>query len=737
MATAFAPGASPSAIDPNALAFRAFADALPHLVFVSGPDGTNRFVNRRFREYTGLSDSALKACGAFEAIHPDDRAAAVAAWERAVARHGVYEVEYRLRAADGAYRWHLTRTVPLVGEHGDPTAWIGSCTDIDDRVRTAEALRAREAQLRLGAELVGLGGYELDWPHGGVRWTSETYRIHGVPEGETIDFARIRALTHPDDRAGNRQVLDRLAQGETTPRIEYRIHRADDGAERWVETRVHATPDGAGGFRVVGVTQDVTDRRAGEAAMRAREELFREMADNAPVMVWVTDPNGHCTFLSRSWYAFTGQTAETALGLGWLDAVHADDAERSARVFLEANAARAPFRLEYRLRRADGIYRWAIDAAAPRFDRDGTYRGYIGSAIDITERKEAELAIAASEEMLRLAQRASGVGTFDWNLDTDTLVWSQECKAVFGLPADAPITYRAFQDLLTIEDRVRVDEAVTAARDPAGSGEYAIEYRVHAPSGEARWIDARGRVLFDGEGDERRANRFLGTVLDITERKRAEAKLAAALEERDLLLSEVNHRVKNSLQVVNALLSLQAGRLPDGEARRALGEAQARVGVVGSIHQRLYMSGRQGRIDMASDGRVMIADVLRAAGGDAGPSLDFACPPGVTLTLTQGVPLFLILNELVTNAVKYAWRDGRRGSIHVGVSRDADWMRVVVADDGDGFAAPTSETGGGLGLKIVNALTRQLRGRLEQPAVALGTSFALSFPLEAADQMLG
>jgi PAS domain S-box-containing protein len=131
-------------------------------------------------------------------------------------------------------------------------------------------------------------------------------------------------------------------------------------------------------------------RREGEAALRESEARFRAMADAAPVMVWVTEPDGTCTFLSRSWYEATGQTPETALGLGWLDAVHPDDRDRTRQTFLRANERHERFELEYRLRQESGDYRWAIDSARPRFDAEGGFLGYIGSVIDIDARKKAE-----------------------------------------------------------------------------------------------------------------------------------------------------------------------------------------------------------------------------------------------------------------------------------------------------------------------------------------------------------
>ncbi|QJW83646.1 PAS domain S-box protein [Ramlibacter terrae] len=152
-------------------------------------------------------------------------------------------------------------------------------------------------------------------------------------------------------------------------------------------------------------------RREAQAVLRESEERFRNMADHAPVMMWVTDASGSCSYLNRRWYEFTGQGREEALGFGWLDATHPDDHATAEAAFLDANARRVPFRVEYRLRRFDGAYRWAIDAAAPRFTEAGDYLGYVGSVIDITERKEAEQLL--QELNRQLARRVAEAGEQD------------------------------------------------------------------------------------------------------------------------------------------------------------------------------------------------------------------------------------------------------------------------------------------------------------------------------------
>lgn len=158
---------------------------------------------------------------------------------------------------------------------------------------------------------------------------------------------------------------------------------------RWFE--VYASRVGDPALRQVAlVFKNITARKAAQDELQESEARFRNMADHAPVMLWVTESDGRCIYLNRYWYDFTGQTEQTGLGFGWLDAVHPDDAPKAAETFITANAARVSFRLDYRLRRADGQYCWAIDAASPRFGSGGEFLGYIGSVIDISDRKRME-----------------------------------------------------------------------------------------------------------------------------------------------------------------------------------------------------------------------------------------------------------------------------------------------------------------------------------------------------------
>lgn len=283
-------------------------------------------------------------------------------------------------------------------------------------------------------------------------------------------------------------------------------------------------------------------------------------------MVWLTDPDGACTYLNSRWFEYTGQTEAEAAGFGWLDAVHPDDRERSSRIFLVANERREAFRLEYRLRKADGSYGWHIDAASPRFSEDGSYLGFSGTVIDITANKKAEEELAFNEERLRLATDLADVGFWDVDCLRGELFWPPRVKAMFGISPDVPVTMVDFFQGLHPEDREATTQAYADATDPDRRALYDVEYRtIGKEDGLIRWVAAKGRGIFDENG---RCLRILGTAMDVTARKYTEEelyKLNASLEqrvaERTVELNEAQRRFRG---IFDSALQFMALLTPSG-----------------------------------------------------------------------------------------------------------------------------------------------------------------------------
>ncbi|HEY1021188.1 MAG TPA: PAS domain S-box protein, partial [Flavisolibacter sp.] len=264
------------------------------------------------------------------------------------------------------------------------------------------------------------------------------------------------------------------------------------------------------------------------------QTIFQTIADDAPVMIWITDPTGYCTYLNKQWLEFTGQTLEEGQGLGWTNAVHPDDRKAAGQVFMECSNERKPFNFDYRVRYKTGEYRWAIDTGKPRFDYEGNFLGFIGTVTDITERKLAEAMLQVNEDRLRITIESTELGTWDFYPERGLLNWDSRCKAMFGLKPESHIDYTVFLKGLHPEDRERVDTIVQNSLRPESGGFYNTEYRtIGLEDGKLRWVLARGKTFFDESG---KAVRFIGTVLDITDRKLAEESLkmqARVLESMD------------------------------------------------------------------------------------------------------------------------------------------------------------------------------------------------------------
>jgi PAS domain S-box-containing protein len=385
---------------------------------------------------------------------------------------------------------------------------------------------------------------------------------------------------HPEDRDYANASWHSAVASQSTLDTQFRLFHAASGAYRW--TRVNAVPLRSGDGTLVewvGMNTDIDEAKRSALALEESETRFRNMADHAPVMMWVTDPSGTCTYLNRRWYEFTGQTEAEALGYGWLDATHPDDAAIAGTAFIESNAAKAPFRVEYRLRRADGTYRWAIDAATPRFGADGQYLGYVGSVIDIDERREAEQLLRKSEEQLRLATDAADIGMWDVDLDNDVLFWPPRVKAMFGISPEVPVSLADFFAALHPDDLEHTAEAFASAADPQRRAVYDVEYRaIGKEDGVVRWIAAKGRGVFDDEGH---CPRVLGTAIDITERKTIEERLRELNETLELRVAEeVERRALAEEQLRQAHKMEAVGQLTGGIAHDF---NNMLTGVIGSL----------------------------------------------------------------------------------------------------------------------------------------------------------
>lgn len=259
-----------------------------------------------------------------------------------------------------------------------------------------------------------LGSWSWDPVTDAVIWSEELYRMAGYDNRHAPPtFLNHKQLFTPDSWDRLRKNVEWTLQTGAPYELDLEGIRPD-GSGVWLTSRGEAVRDAAGRIvRLRGTIQDITLRKRAEQSMRETEERFRLVANTAPVLIWMSAPDKLCTFFNQRWLDFTGRNLEQELGNGWASGVHPDDLDPCLSTYSAAFDSRVPFEMEYRLRRHDGIYRWIVDYGVPRYGSDATFLGYIGSCVDITDRRLSEEALldmsgrliaAHEEERTRIAR---------------------------------------------------------------------------------------------------------------------------------------------------------------------------------------------------------------------------------------------------------------------------------------------------------------------------------------------
>jgi PAS domain S-box-containing protein len=264
-------------------------------------------------------------------------------------------------------------------------------------------LRESEARLRQAQSIAQCGSWVWDISRDKTYWSDEMYRILGLMPQSVPPTNR---LIHPGDDQYYVTKMKEASDMHQLYSAEHRIVRPN-GEERIVLESGQPKYDTQQKLvSIVGTLLDITEQRRVERVLRESEDRFRTMADGAPVMMWMSGTDKLCTDFNRGWLLYTGRSIEQELGNGWAEGVHPDDLQRCLAIYVEAFDKREPFSMEYRLRRYDGEYHWIQDSGSPRFLPDGTFAGYIGSCVDINDRKAADFARLELARRLMSAQEA-------------------------------------------------------------------------------------------------------------------------------------------------------------------------------------------------------------------------------------------------------------------------------------------------------------------------------------------
>jgi PAS domain S-box-containing protein len=459
-------------------------------------------------------------------------------------------------------------------------------------------------------------------------------------------------------------------------------------------------------------------------------------AENVPTLCWMATVDGEIIWFNKRWHAYCGSNDEQMADDGWRSVHNPDMLSEMMAEWEHAAEAHISFELTLPLKGADDVFRPFLTKVEPACDDDGHVVGWIGVHTDISAQQTAEtqlqsargqlLAVNSYREAI-LGQLVEGVIITD--PDGRILFVNDAANKLHGVaklnvePEDYATAYSLFTeagephptDTLPLTRAVMNNETVIGAR-----------WLIRRSDGTEILAIGNAQPVYAEQGAK------IGAVLTIhddTQRYAIEKALAEALKVKEALLYEVNHRVKNSLQIVTSLLTLQSHTTSSVEVKQSLKEACARVDIVAGLHRRLYADGLHNSVDLDDYIRDFAVETINAFATPGSVTLKFEPGDTTSLDMDKAVPLALIIGEFLTNAIKYAFEGQSDSQIIVAVTRFENEIRILVSDNGKGLPQSdnTQETGG-FGMMIVGALLQQLSGKLERVEQDRGTGFLIRFP---------
>ncbi len=411
--------------------FQYLLESAPDAIFVQ-TGGCFAYANRAALRLFGAADAQeLLEQPVLDRFHPDDREK-VAERIRHLndERNAVPRMVETCLRLDGTPVTVEASAVPIVfeGQHGA----LVFLQDITERLASGEALRESEARFRDLFMRHAAVKLLIDPETGEIVDANEAaVEFYGYPHPLLTAMKIQQINTLPDE-----EVRREMARARALNKVYFEFrHCLADGSVRDVD--VYSSKVAVAGRDLLySVIIDVTERRKAEAALRESEQQYRVLANSGPMLVWSTDEYGQCTFCNEPFLRFTGLPLEEVTGTGWSGAVHPDDLGRCMEAYAEFFARREPFSIEFRLRHADGGYRWVRDHATPRYDTDCKFIGYIGQGMDINDRVNAETALRENED--RLKDITSSMADWIWEVDpTGVFTYSSEgCMRVLGYPVE-------------------------------------------------------------------------------------------------------------------------------------------------------------------------------------------------------------------------------------------------------------------------------------------------------------
>ena len=360
--------------------------------------------NQKFVELVKYSQEELRHKKLADIMHPEDFPTYKKQVEQLWAgKIEAFSLDLRYICQDDFTVWINISVSIIRNIVGREKCYMGVIQDINKRKQTEQRLQENQYLFNHAEKLAHLGSWQYDPLTEKTTCSDELLRILSLPPEQFLTYPKMLQCYHPEDAKYQERLLEQAIQEGKPYSLEARII-CKNGNTRDIFAKGQPVVNEKGEvIKLLGTIQDITNRKRAESALRESEERFRLMADSAPVLIWVSGIDGKYNYFNHTWLKFTGRTLEEELADGWFKGLHPEDLDYYLKSYMNAFHSRQNFRIEYRLCRSDGEYRWVLAQGVPRFTDNGEFTGYIGCCIDITENKQnqEELQLWVNELELR------------------------------------------------------------------------------------------------------------------------------------------------------------------------------------------------------------------------------------------------------------------------------------------------------------------------------------------------
>ena len=484
-----------------------------------------------------------------EHTYPDDREFVQTEVEKVMTygNDNNLQLQYRIiREPDKQIRWLQVHGKVHFDDKKRPERFIGNMRDITEDKNAEQFIKDSEERLRMAVQSTKLGTWEYLPLTGLLTWSDECRKIYDVPADMKVDFKFFSDHIHPEDVGFAQTEIQKAMkpEGNGNYDIQYRILRYSDKQPRWIRAQGKVffnslkQPE-----RFIGTVLDITEDKQQELELKNSVELFTTMADNVPVMIWMSGDDKFTDFFNKTWLEFTGRTSEQESNEGWLENVHPDDVQMCIDNYNKSFNEKRGFYTEYRLRRHDGKYRWIADNSVPRYDVHGEFNGFISACTDIDEQQKFREKIMESELRLKTISNASPVGLWMTDVNAQNTFVNDTWMQWTGGSLEKQLG-SGWMSYVEEEDRDKAYNKFLEAL--ATKSNYRTEFRIKRADGELRWYLTEGSPYYAINGD---FAGYAGSVTDITEIKKLE-------ERKDDFIKMASHELKTPITSIKGYVQL-------------------------------------------------------------------------------------------------------------------------------------------------------------------------------------